>query len=110
MAPPARTTPENSPIIADHRRVVIGRMSRRRWAPERSNRSCGPTISRCVIASSSAWPYCSCSPNVAGPVGGAAGAALDVAGAPVDCEPGLGASIDGAACSEGGGAIDPTAY
>ena len=24
---------ENSPIIADHRRVVIGRMSRRRWAP-----------------------------------------------------------------------------
>src|SRR5208283_3372065 len=72
-------------------------------------RSCGPTISRCVIASSSAWTYCSCSPNVAGPVGGAAGAALDVAGAAVDCEPGLGASTDGDACSARGAAKDPTA-
>jgi hypothetical protein len=49
------------------------------------------------MASSSARPYCSCSPNVAGPAAGAAGEALDVAGAPVDCEPGLGASIDVAA-------------
>jgi hypothetical protein len=49
------------------------------------------------MASSSAWPYCSCSPNVAGPVGGAVGAALGVAGAPVDCEPALEASIEGAA-------------
>jgi hypothetical protein len=28
---------------------VIGRMSRRRCAPERSNLSCGPTISRWPI-------------------------------------------------------------
>src|SRR5208337_3963657 len=111
MAPPARTTPENSLIIADHRRVVIGRMSRRRWAPERSNLSCGPTISRCVMALPSARPYCSCSPNVAGPVGGAGGAALDVAGAAVECEYGIGGSNpDGAACSAGGGGVDPTAY
>src|SRR5271165_69961 len=56
MAPPARTTPENSLIIADQRRVVIGRVSRRRWAPDRSNRSWGPRISRWVMASSPARP------------------------------------------------------
>jgi hypothetical protein len=32
--------------------VVIGRMSRSRCAPERSNRSCGPTISRWPIVAS----------------------------------------------------------
>jgi hypothetical protein len=49
IAPTAKMRPENSLIIPDHKRVVIGRMSRRRWAPERSNRSCGPTISHLVM-------------------------------------------------------------
>lgn len=63
---------------------------------------------------------------MAGPVGGAVGAALDVAGAPVDCEYAIGGSMDGGAveceygiggsnpdgdaCSAGGVANDPTAY
>jgi len=47
---------------------------------------------------------------VAGPVGGAVGAAFNVTGAPLDCEPGREVSIDGDACSAGGVAKDPTAY